>query len=151
MRVDTTSVWGADRMEVEYAFLARYVEPGLDGTLTITGADLAAIRVRSFPTELPMLMAVVKLKSGDSNVRFRFQFDGPEDVGSLFSTGPAWQSSPPWQTGRDRTSLWIATEGARLLIGMPGLELAKAGRYEAVVVIENGPTLRLPLDAMEGG
>lgn len=129
-------------MEIEYAFLARYVEPAADDTLTITGADLGTVRLRSFPGTSPALSVVVKFKpSTDGQLpKFRFRVKGPEPIGTIFYTGDKWQA-----IGGKRPEGFNAAEGARFVVTMPMLEFPDPGDYKATVEIEGGPTVELPL------
>jgi hypothetical protein len=129
-------------MEIEYAFLARYVEPAADGTLTITGGDLGTIRLRSFPGTSPALSVVVKFKPSEDGrlPKFRFRVRGPEPIGTVFYSGDGWQ-----EIRGTRPKESNAAEGPRFVVSLPMLEFPGPGDYTAVVEIESGPTRELPL------
>ena len=126
-------------MEIEYAFLARYVEPASDATLTITGGDLGTVRLRSFPGFMPAFSIVVKLKPGSPLPKFRIRVRGSESVGTVFTSGDEWQA-----TRGNRPKDSNAALGPRFVFTIPMLEFPEPGAYTAVVELESGTALRLP-------
>lgn len=132
-------------MEVEYAFLARYVEPASDATLTITGGDLGVVRLRSFPGFTPAFSVVVKLRPDASLPEFRVHVRGPGTIGSVFSTGDGWHA-----TRGIRPKDSNAAIGPRFVLTVPQLEFPAPGEYETVVELKSGTELRLPFSVVKG-
>ena len=131
-------------MEIEYAFLARYVEPASDATLTITGADLGTVRIRTFPGFTPAFSVVVKLKADAPLPKFRVHVRGPASVGTVFSTGETWHTT---RGVRPKDS--NAAIGPRFVLTIPQLQFPEPGSYETVVELDTGTSLRLPFSVLQ--
>jgi len=130
-------------MELEYAFFARYVEQASDGTLTIAGADMGRIAVDRFPIVMPSLFAVVKFRPPMQDVlRIKFRIDGPEGVGEVLNSGD-------WHETIARKEESGASEGGRVVLGLPPFPLPVAGTYQFSFDIEDGPTAKLLLKVVE--
>lgn len=127
-------------MELEYAFFARYVEPALDGTLTVVGLDLGRVIAEQFPATLPRSTVVVKLKSPAPDViRFRFQMVGPTGV-MVLQSGTEWHEAIARKDDHSG-----ASEGARLVLNLPPLGIPAAGTYVFTLTMQGGPEVSLPL------
>jgi len=130
-------------MELEYAFFARFVEQAIDGTLTIVGADMGRIAVDRFPIVMPSLFVVVKLRPPMQDVlRIKFRIDGPEGIGEVLNSGD-------WQEAIARKEESGASEGGRVVLGLPPFSITVAGTYQVCVVIEDGATAKLLLKVVE--
>ena len=130
-------------MELEYAFFARYVEPAIDGTLTILGADVGKVFGEQYPVAVPPLGVVIKFRKPMPDlIRFKFQMNGPEGVGMVLTSGDEWQEAV---ARKEETG---ASAGSRLVINLPAFALPVVGDYLFSFTIDGGPTVELPLKAV---
>jgi hypothetical protein len=74
-----TPVW-CD-MEVEYAFLAKFIDMAPDGLFSVHGGGVAALAADQFPFEVPTLFLLVRLKASAEELkgehRAQFTLTGP--------------------------------------------------------------------------
>lgn len=126
-------------MEVEFAFLARAAEPGLDGTLNILGADFGRAVAPAFPVVIPGVVAVVKFKpTDDSRVRLKLRIDGPE--------GPILTSGEEWAEAIASIKASGTRSGPRLTVNTPPVLITGPGTYTLSLTFEAGGHVDLPLE-----
>ncbi len=134
-------------MEIEYAFSCRYAESNPDGTFDTIGTGFTFVRVRSYPTVIPV-MVVLKLHTTGPARELEV------GVSVIGTTGEAVLSATLTLTPvllPDNVSL-TPPNTASVVLNLGPMPLLAAGKYVINISIGNGgeaASIALPLQAME--